>query len=71
VQPCQLRERLHEQGGDDMNGHSISKWVCNNHGEDVHIQDHVTYQDIAEAGIPICSECGEDMEFISEKWVEG
>lgn len=54
-----------------MNGHSISKWVCNNHGEDVHIQDHVTYQDIAEAGIPICSECGEDMEFISEKWVEG
>ncbi len=53
-----------------MKGHSESTWVCHNHDGEVLTQTKVTYVDMELMGVPICSECGEDMQFDSEKWVE-
>lgn len=52
-----------------MNYHSESIWVCHNHREEVLTQTKVTYQDISEEGIPVCTECGEKMTFSSEHWI--
>jgi len=51
---------------------SVSEWLCPaciEEGRDVPAQKNVTYSDIACSGIPICKECGEDMSFVSEKWL--
>ena len=49
-------------------GKSFSTWVCSNHEGETVSQRQVTYADIACTGVPICRECGEDMEFSSEQW---
>lgn len=54
-------------------GHSESTWICmycQDPNKNHPIQEHVTYQDMSCVGTPICEECGEDMDFVSEKWVE-
>lgn len=50
-------------------GHSESTWVCTECEEEP-IRTNINYSDIEVAGIPICRECGEDMEFVGEKWIE-
>jgi hypothetical protein len=55
-----------KQLGKIKSGNSFSAWKCPFH--DHMIQKNVTYKDIESVGIPICSECGDDMEFISERW---
>jgi len=55
-----------------VKGMSVSEWLCPaciEEGRDVPAQKNVTYSDIACSGIPICKECGEDMSFVSEKWL--
>jgi len=49
-------------------GRSFSTWVCNNHLDEVVSQPRITYEGIADGGVPICSFCGDDMEFSSEEW---
>ena len=51
-----------------MKGHSESIWMCPECTKD--IKQTTTYSDIACHGIPICPECGEDMSFVSEEWIE-
>lgn len=46
---------------------SISTWKCFNHKE-VFTQDKVSYFDIEMIGVPICSECGDDMTFVEESF---
>ena len=50
--------------------HSESLWKCYQHEEEIVTEAKVTYADLSVFGIPICSECGEDMEFIEEDWVD-
>ena len=50
-------------------GHSESLWRCCQHEEEIITEVKVTYADLSVFGIPICSECGEDMEFVEESWL--
>ncbi len=52
-----------------MKYRSESIWVCHKHGDEVLTMTKVTYQEISEGGIPVCSECGKTMTFSSEHWV--
>lgn len=52
-----------------MSGHSESTWICTRHGSDRE-QTGVTYGGIAIVGVPVCTECGQVMEFQSEEWKE-
>lgn len=53
-------------------GHAESTWECSRHTDEtsVIVQEGVTFDDIALAGIPICHVCGEDMELVSEVWID-
>ncbi len=46
-------------------GHSVSIWIC-----ECGKKQETTYQDISYIGVPLCPECGEDMDFESEEWRE-
>lgn len=49
-------------------GHSESIWACGSCERNDEVIS--SYEEIQNSGIPICLECGEDMEFIAEYWVE-
>lgn len=54
-----------------MKGHSLSTWEClqcAEAGEPTTAQ--TTYTEMAYSGTPICPECGDEMEFQKEVWIE-
>ena len=57
---------------DRKEGHAESAWECAEHIKEtgVIIQEGVTFEDIALAGVPICHVCGMDMILTTERWIE-